>query len=195
MAGLSQQELLVLKQKVEVLAGERGDPRNYAIRMIYLTQLQELIGKLSKSASAVQVMVDALATDIQDLGQDVTTVQGDVAALQVDVGGLQGAVVQISGDIALVQQGLDDANNDLSGLEQDIIDLQIDIGSLADLPDEVALVKGSVNSIKTDVTAVVIPNMSQGAVAAAPTAAQFNALVDDVASLRQALASMKAAII
>ena len=182
------QEFLIIKQKVEVLAGERGDPRQAAIRMIYLSQLQNLIGKLTKSTNDLQVLVSNINEDVLDVRADVTLMQGDVAT---------------------VQQALSDANDNLDSLESDIIQLKQDVTGLSDATADVhqlqldvgnlqtaqANTQSEVTQIKTDVTAVAIPAMSQGAVAAPPTAAQFNNLVSDVAALRTALLSMKTAIL
>ena len=77
------QEFLIIKQKVEVLAGERGDPRQAAIRMIYLSQLQNLIGKLTKSTNDLQDLVSKINEDVIDIRADVTLVQGDVATIQI----------------------------------------------------------------------------------------------------------------
>ena len=209
MAGLTQQELLLMKQRLEELAGFRGDPRKAAIRMIYLAQLQELIGKLTKSTNDLQVLVSAINADVVEIRGDVTLIQGDVAHLQTDVGGLQSDVVLITGDIAVIQHGLADANQDLSNLQLEIGDLQTEVNGLAGVIAEVDQLQldvgtlqtgqtnltNTVNGIQSDVTSVAIPNMSQGSVAAAPTAAEFNALVNDVAALRQALANLKTAII
>ena len=74
----------------------------------------------------------------------------------------------------------------------DVDQLQLDVGNLQTAQ---ANTQSEVTQIKTDVTAVEIPTMSQGNVAAPPTAAQFNNLVSDVAALRTALLSMKTAIL
>lgn len=209
MARVTDQEILTMKERLEELAGIRGDKRKAAIRMIYLTQLQELISKLTKTTIDLQNLVSDINTDVLEIRDDVTIIEGDISHLQADVGGLQGDVVQITGDIAVIQQGIADANQDLDNLQLEIGDLQTEVNGLAGVTAEVdqlqidvgtlqtgqANLSNDVNGIKTDVNAVSIPTMSQGSVAEAPTAAQFNALVSDVAALRQALASIKTAII
>ena len=203
------QEFLIIKQKVEVLAGERGDPRQAAIRMIYLSQLQNLIGKLTKSTNDLQDLVSKINEGVLDIRADVTLVQGDVATIQIQVGDIQGDIIQITGDIATIQQALSDANANLDNLELDIIQLQNNVNGLSGVTADVdqlqldvgnlqtaqASTQNEVTEIKTDVTAVAIPTMSQGAVASPPTAAQFNNLVSDVAALHTALLSMKTAIL
>lgn len=202
------QEFLIIKQKVEVLAGERGDPRQAAIRMIYLSQLQELISKLTKSTTSMQALVSALNADVVGVRGDVLIVQESVAHVQADVGGLQDDVIQVTSNVAIIQQSLSDANEDLETLQLEIGNLQTEVNGLAGVTAEVDQLQldvgtlqtgqtnltNTVNGIQSDVTAVPIPTMSQGTVAAPPTAAEFNNLVSDVAALRTALLSMKTAI-
>ena len=202
------QEFLIIKQKVEVLAGERGDPRQAAIRMIYLSQLQELISKLTKSTTSMQALVSALNADVVGVRGDVLIVQESVAHVQADVGGLQDDVIQVTSNVAIIQQSLSDANEDLETLQLEIGNLQTEVNGLAGVTAEVDQLQldvgtlqtgqtnltNTVNGIQSDVTAVPIPTMSQGAVSAPPTAAEFNNLVSDVAALRTALLSMKTAI-
>lgn len=203
------QEFLIIKQKVEVLAGERGDPRQAAIRMIYLSQLQELISKLTKSTTSLQDMVSALNADVVGVRGDVLIVQESVAHVQADVGGLQDDVIQVTSDVAIIQQSLSDANKDLETLQLEIGNLQTEVNGLAGVTAEVDQLQldvgtlqtgqtnltNTVNGIQSDVTAVPIPAMSQGTVSAPPTAAEFNNLVSDVAALRTALLSIKTAIL
>ena len=131
------QEFLIIKQKVEVLAGERGDPRQAAIRMIYLSQLQNLIGKLTKSTNDLQDLVSKINEDVLDIRADVTLVQGDVATIQIQVGDIQGDIIQITGDVAIIQQALSDANANLDNLELDIIQLQSDVNGLSGVTADV----------------------------------------------------------
>lgn len=194
MAVLSQQELLIIKQKVEILSGERGSPEQAAIRMIYLARLQELIGKLSQSATDVQLVVDKLTVDVGSVQAAIQSVQTDVTYIQTDVVDLKDDVVLLTTNIAQVQSGLASATIDLAALEQSIVDIQTDIGGLSGLPATVAALQLNVNTIKSDVTAVVIPVMSQGAVSGAPTQSEFNNLVGDVAALRAAIANIRTAI-
>ena len=194
MAVLSQQELLIIKQKVEILSGERGSPEQAAIRMIYLARLQELIGKLSQSATDVQLVVDKLTVDVGSVQTAIQSVQTDVTYIQTDVVDLKDDVVLLTTNIAQVQSDLASATIDLAALEQSIVDIQTNIGGLSGLPATVTALQLNVNTIKSDVTAVVIPVMSQGAVSGAPTQSEFNSLVGDVAALRAAIANIRTAI-
>lgn len=194
MAVLSQQELLIIKQKVEILSGERGSPEQAAIRMIYLARLQELIGKLSQSATDVQLVVDKLTVDVGSVQTAIQSVQTDVTYIQTDVVDLKDDVVLLTTNIAQVQSDLASATIDLAALEQSIVDIQTGIGGLSGLPATVTALQLNVNTIKSDVTAVVIPVMNQGAVSGAPTQSEFNNLVGDVAALRAAIANIRTAI-
>lgn len=189
------QEWQILKEKVEILAGERGDPNLAAIRVRVLGQLQELISKLRISATDLQNDINTLDQSLQSTQSQLNTVQTnvgtlqtDVAALDSDVSTLQGNVTTLQGEIATVQTDLNTAQTTLTQLDADIAALQTDVGGLATLSD-------NFDQIQMDVTAVSIPGATQVTVAAPPTAAEFNQLLSDVNALRTALTNLKNAII
>lgn len=194
MAGLTQNDLLRMKEKIEVLGGERGDKRKSAIRMEYLLKLQELIGNIKGSANELKLLVERIDADVGTLQGDVQAVQADVSYLQTDVGALKTDVVDITATMAEIQQDLGNASSDLQTLENDILSLQNDVNDLASLDARVDDLETDLDGVHTAVSAVVIPDMTQGNVTAAPTDANFNALVADVAALRQSVVNLKTAI-
>lgn len=168
------QEFLIIKQKVEVLAGERGDPRQAAIRMVYIDKLQELVERLSISTINMQKVIGGLNTDVSGI---VTSID----KIEVDLKSAQDGLLEINNELAILKDDLDTLNG---------------------LHDELEIVKGSVDSVtndvstlKQDVSLVIVPAMNQGNIAAAPTAAQFNNLVADVGNLRSAIIAIKDAIV
>ncbi len=185
---ISMNDLRILKEKLEILTGERGDPQLAAIRMRVLGQLQELISKLRISATDLQNDINTLDQGLQSTQSQLNTVQTDVATLDGNVNTLQSSVTALQGDIASIQTDLSTAQTTLTQLDADIAALQTDVGGLATL-------SGNFDQIQTDVTAVSIPGATQGTVAAAPTAAEFNQLLSDVNALRTALTNLKNAII
>jgi len=192
---INMNDLRILKEKLEILTGERGDPNLAAIRVRVLGQLQELISKLRISATDLQNDINTLDQSLQSTQSQLNTVQTNVGTLQTDVAALdgnvstlQGNVTALQSDIAAIQTDLSTAQTTLSQLDADIAALQTNVGGLATLSD-------NFDQIQTDVTAVSIPGATQGAVAAPPTAAEFNQLLSDVNALRTALTNMKNAII
>lgn len=192
---INMNDLRIIKEKLEILTGERGDPQLAAIRVRVLGQLQELISKLRISAIDLQNNIDTLDQSLQNTQSQLDTVQSnvgtlqtDVAALDSDVSTLQGNVTTLQGEIATVQTDLSTAQTTLTQLDADIAALQTDVGGLATLSD-------NFDQMQTDVTAVTIPGATQGNVAAPPTAAEFNQLLSDVNALRTALTNLKNAII
>lgn len=192
---INMNDLRILKEKLEILTGERGDPQLAAIRVRVLGQLQELISKLRISAIDLQNNIDTLDQSLQNTQSQLDTVQSnvgtlqtDVAALDSDVSTLQGNVTTLQGEIATVQTDLNTAQTTLTQLDADIAALQTDVGGLATLSD-------NFDQIQMDVTAVSIPGATQVTVAAPPTAAEFNQLLSDVNALRTALTDLKNAII
>lgn len=192
---INMNDLRILKEKLEILTGERGDPQLAAIRVRVLGQLQELISKLRISATELQNDINTLDLGLQSTQSQLDTVQTNVGTLQTDVAALDGnvstlqsSVTTLQGDIATIQTDLSTAQTTLSQLDADIAALQTDVGGFATLSD-------NFDQIQTDVTAVSIPGATQGAVAAPPTAAEFNQLLSDVNALRTALTDLKNAII
>lgn len=187
MASQNFQEWQKIKELVEVLAGLRGDPSKAAIRMAKIGQLNELIGSLKGSATDVQQKLSVLNEQVASTLQQVGTLQNTVNFLQNDVDGVQQDVIGLQENVANIQQELSDAQLDLGAINQQISDIQQDLSGLSD-------VKNRLDTLQADVGAVSVPAMTQGPVAAPPTAAQFNALVTDVGNLRQALLDLISAI-
>ena len=185
---INMNDLRILKEKLEILTGERGDPQLAAIRMRVLGQLQELISKLRISATDLQNDINTLDQGLQSTQSQLNTVQTDVASLDGNVNTLQSSVTTLQGDISAIQTDLSTAQTTLTQLDADIAALQTDVGGLATLSN-------NFDQIQTDVTAVSIPGATQGTVAAPPTAAEFNQLLSNVNALRTALTDLKNAII
>lgn len=192
---INMNDLRILKEKLEILTGERGDPQLAAIRVRALGQLQELISKLRISATDLQNDINTLDQSLQSTQSQLNTVQTNVGTLQTDVAALdgnvstlQGNVTSLQSDIAAIQTDLSTAQTTLAQLDADIAALQTDVGGLATLSD-------NFDQIQMDVTAVSIPGATQVTVAAPPTAAEFNQLLSDVNALRTALTNLKNAII
>ena len=192
---INMNDLRILKEKLEILTGERGDPQLAAIRMRVLGQLQELISKLRISTTDLQNDINTLDQNLQvtqsqldTVQTNVGTLQNDVAALDGNVSTLQSSVTVLQGDIATIQTDLSTAQTTLTQLDADIAALQTDVGGLATLSN-------NFDQIQMDVTAVSIPGATQVTVAAPPTAAEFNQLLSDVNALRTALTNLKNAII
>ena len=192
---INMNDLRILKEKLEILTGERGDPQLAAIRVRALGQLQELISKLRISATDLQNDINTLDQNLQGTQSQLDTVQTNVGTLQTDVAALdgnvstlQGNVTSLQSDIAAIQTDLSTAQTTLSQLDADISALQTDVGGLATLSN-------NFDQIQMDVTAVSIPVATQVTIAAPPTAAEFNQLLSDVNALRTALTNLKNAII
>lgn len=185
---LSLQQLLTMKQTIEVLAGERGDPEKAAIRMIYLKNLQELIGKLKGETTDLQLSLDVLNADLDATQSQLSTLQTNVGFLQSDVDTAQADITGLQGSISTIQTDISNANASLSQINSDIATIQTEIGGLAGLETRF-------NTLQSDVNAVSIPNATATTIAATPTEAQYNALLADVNALRTALTNLKNAIL
>lgn len=97
------------QQKLQVLAGERGDPLDHALRRRQLEEVQTLIGQLKKQASDITARLAAAQSDILSLGSAISDAQ---AALD----GLADAIA----DVEAILAGLAGVQDELDGLKTDI---------------------------------------------------------------------------
>lgn len=181
-------ELRLIKEKLEILTGERGDPQRAAIRMIYMKNLQELIGKLKGDTTELQLSIEALNADLDATQSQLTTLQSNVGFLQADVDAAQADITGLQNNISSIQSDISTANANLTQLNSDIATIQTEIDGLVGLETRF-------NTMQSDVNAVSIPAATATSISTTPTAAQYNALLDDVNALRTALTNLKNAIL
>lgn len=184
MSSINMQEYQKLKELVEVLAGLRGAKDQAAIRLSYLSKLQDLIGSLKGSTNDIQLKLEALNTQLTQTQQQIGGLTNQVNFLQADVDGLQGTVNNLQIDIGNVQNSLNDAQTELGNINDQIAEIQLDLSGLGTLTDRL-------NQLQADVGNVSIPAATASSASAPPTAAQYNALLTDVNALRQALIDLK----
>lgn len=181
---ISAQEMRVIKEKVEVLNGDRGNRRLAALRTGDGQDLREFIAKLRKGTADVQrdlaIAVEtqaALAASLATTQDDLATTNSALAAAQDALTALDASLTSISGDVATLETAITTA--------QDAIDA---------LGDSGATIAADVADIRAGAAAVTIDAATASTVAAPPTAAEHNALLADVDALRVALTAIKAAV-
>ena len=171
------QSFRVLKEKVEILNGDRGDGRKAAVREGDAQDLREFIAKLRKGTADVQKNLAEAVETMAQLAADLETTQGDLGEAQDAISTAQDSLTALATAIADVETSISDAQ-----------------AAIETLDSSGATIAATVDDIQDAAAAVSIPGMASTPVAAAPTQAEHNSLIDDVAAIRTALISLKAAV-
>lgn len=192
----------ILKEKVEILNGDRGNREKAALRVGEARDLREFIANLRLGTTDIQKSLDAANVALTTLSEDLSSVQSqlDVAAEQLEtatdgLAAAQATLDALEPTVEALAESLSDAEDAILALGDiagEVDALNLTVGSL--IPT-VAGLGTAIDDIKTNAAAVTIPSATATTVAAPPTAAEHNALLDDVAGLRLALSSLKAAIV
>lgn len=196
------QDWRVLKEKVEILNGDRGDGAKAALRVGEAKDLREFIANLRRgtadvqkdlaiamtSLAALSENLSAVQLQLDDAEEQLTTTTEGLADAQDALDALEPTVAALGESLAAAEAAIL-ALGDIAG---EVDDLQTSVGTLI---TTVAGQGAAINDIKTDAAAVAVPAATASTVGAAPTAAEHNALLDDVAGLRTALTNLKAAIV
>jgi hypothetical protein len=147
-------------QKLAVLLGERGDAKDHALRRSHLAEVQKLIAVVTIQARVLQIALTVAEAAIDVVEGDITSINGDIAAIN-------GEVVAINSSLGAAQAALDGILTDLAGITSAIAVIPSHSAALAALG------------------AVGVPGITAtNAAGDAPTDAEFNLVVDDLAALQ-----------
>lgn len=171
------QDYRVLKEKVEILFGQRGDKRMAAMRAGDAIDLREFIAALRKGTADVQRDLKDAEASLETLANSLSTTQSNLADTNSALASAQSTLGTLAGNVASLQADIETA--------QDAIDT---------LGDSGALISARVDDIQSAVGAVPVPTLTSADAAAAPTMGEHNALRADVVALTSALASLISAI-
>lgn len=192
-------EARTLREKVEVLNGDRGDRTRRALRVGEMANLQELLAALRRGATELDSRIGVIASNVQ-------TAEGDVAALDAALAALDGTVLGFDAALTAVYDSLGTLNvvvtnqgNAAAALTTRVTAAESAIGDADTAATALALrvtaTEGDIEDIQTAVGAVVAATITATTIAGAPTAADYNKVVDDIAALRTMLLAMQAGII
>lgn len=193
-------EFRALREKVEVLNGDRGDKdrSQAALRRAQLAEVQQFVATLKKSAEELRKTLEGVASelaisqgDILELAARIGHAEDNLQILEDDLDKLQGEVTDLDGRIESLQGQADDIESQLASAKGQIADVT---GDLTALQSAVNGVRDTVAAIRQRAATVDVPSLSSSTVAAPPTAGDYNALQGDVAAMRQAILNLKAAV-
>ncbi|CAM8655099.1 hypothetical protein [Sphingobium cupriresistens] len=171
------QDWRVIKEKVEILFGNRGDKRLAAMRIGDALDLREFIAALRKGTADVQRDLGAAEDSLLALSESLSTTQSDLADTNEALTAAQETLGTLSSDLGTLQEAIQAA--------QEAIDA---------LGDSGATIAEEVSDIRTGASGVTVSPIGAVPVGAVPTAAEYNALLTDVSNLRSALESLRAAV-
>jgi len=161
---------LIAEQKLLVLAGERGDPLDHALRRRQLEDVQLLIASVRKQAVIIvaqlltaQGDIDQINGEITDIGVAIAGLSAGIATVADNLSGVAGDLTTVAGDLAIAEDSLAALN--------------------AAIPDVIASVAAK--------RAVAVAAMESSDVSGAPDAGDFNDLHADVAAIRAAIIAIR----
>ena len=175
---LTESDLLRIKEKVEVLNGDRRaalDKR--AFRYGEIRDLEEFIAKLRGGAAELGGKVESIGIDAQEIRATLERAVNDIGALQGDVGELRASINAASQEIQLLQNRISAARMDIDAVVGNTSTVQQDL-----------------ETIRKDMTRLNVPGQTSINVAATPTAEQFNKAVADIGALVIAVRNIKGII-
>jgi chromosome segregation ATPase len=173
-----------LKEKVEILNGDRGDQRKAAMRQGDAQDLREFIANLRKGTADVQKDLADAVDKLNQLGTTLDQVEQSLDDTKADLEQTEQALVAAQATLSTLQQTLTSVQSSIEQAQQ----------SIEALDQSSAAVASELAALRAAATGVTVPDVSAVAVSAPPTAAEYNALLGDLIAMRTALLSLKAAI-
>jgi len=194
------QEWRILKEKVEVLNGDRGDraKSKAALRRDQLIATEKLVADLKASADALQKSLSGVQASVQAAQNDLNRLVSRAAATEEQLSQVESSLTQIGSEIGQIGQQISDVSDQAAANtgRLDSIDTQLTtIGSRRETAEtSINSVSDGLSSLKTNAGAVTVQEITSSPVAAPPTAAEYNSLLDDLTSVRAALVNIQSAI-
>jgi len=152
------QNLQLLIEKVEILYGNRGNPRDWALRRGELVDVQKIITEVRKSLDDLKKSLQQVKDDIDQINVHIAELEGRLDAaeqaindldraltdLEIRIVSAEGALTQLEADINTVNGQIGEIGGDLQTVQVDISHLQSDLSGL----------QASLASIETDITRI-----------------------------------------
>lgn len=179
-------------ERLEILYGLRGNPRDWALRRGELVDVQRIIAEvrkalddLTRSLEKVKEDIDELNAAVGDLEQELASVQDRLddaeqalTALEAAIAGIEGQltaidtnIANLQADVASLQAGVTGITTDVAYLQNAVTNLQTDVG---ELDAQVADLQSDVNGLELDVDALQENAASRFALQSNPGANPFD---------------------
>ena len=135
---------LIAQEKLEVLWGSRGNPRDWALRRGELIDVQRIIAEVRKSLDSLKEALQEVKEDIDEINaqileieerlnaveQNINDLEAEMQALQVRIDAAEDSLTQLEQDISLITDELGEVGGDVTQLQIDVSHLQTDLTAL-----------------------------------------------------------------
>lgn len=152
------QNLQLLIEKVEILYGNRGNPRDWALRRGELVDVQKIIADVRKS-------LDDLKKSLQQVKEDIDQINSHIAQLESRLDAAEQAINDLDRELAALEQRIQSAEGALTALERDIEAVNSQVGQIggdlqsvqldiSHLQNDISQIRSAVGSIESNITDV-----------------------------------------
>lgn len=182
----------IANERLEILWGSRGNPREHALRRGELVDLQRIIEETRKSLADLRKALEAVKDDIDDLNQEIDALGGKINSLQDRIDAAESALTTLENTIANIEGRLTGIDTSINTLQTDVSHLQADLaalqGSVSGVATDLAFLTSTVTSLQGSVTELQ-EDVGELGVQLGDLQADVNALDADVDALQQDAAS------
>lgn len=148
----------ILAEKVEILWGDRGNPRQHALRKGELVDVQRIIEDTRKSLVDLRKSLELVKDDIDALNAAVDGIELELVGVQDRIDEAESALTALEGTIAVIDGRLTSIDTNILGLQTEVSHLQADVtalqGSVSGVTTDLAFLTSTVTSLQGDVTAI-----------------------------------------
>lgn len=128
-------------EKLEILWGSRGNPREHALRRGELADVQKVILDTKKSLEDLRKALQTVKSDIDSLNSSVDALESQMASIEDRIDGAEDALTTLEAMIADIEGRLGSIDSDISTLQVSVSHLQADVLAL----------QGNVTSVTADI--------------------------------------------
>lgn len=150
------------REKLEVLWGSRGNPREWALRRGELIDVQKVIAEVRKSLDSLKTALQEVKDDIDQINLQITAIENRLNEVEQNINDLEtamdaleqriddaeGALTQLEADIATITAELGNVGGDVTQLQIDVSHLQTDLTALT---GRVTTAEGDITNLELDV--------------------------------------------
>lgn len=151
MAGRAGVNNLLATEKLEILWGSRGDPRNWALRRGELVDVQKIIADVRKS-------LDDLKKSLEKVKGDIDAINAQIALIESRLDDAEQAINEMEAQLDALELRIDAAESSLTQIETSVsaintqlAHITVEIGSIG---GDVTALQNSINNLQNTVTAM-----------------------------------------
>ena len=148
----------ILAEKVEILWGDRGNPRQHALRKGELVDVQRIIEDTRKSLVDLRKSLELVKDDIDALNAAVDGIELELVGVQDRIDAAESALTALEGTLAVIDGRLTSIDTNILGLQTEVSHLQADVtalqGSVSGVTTDLAFLTSTVTSLQVDVNAI-----------------------------------------